>query len=121
MSALRGVIDPELGSDIVEWGMAKGAAVAEDGVVTVTIALTTMGCPLRAQLQRDVRSRVGSAPGVTEVSLEWTEMTAEQKTTAMARARFNVAQRPEDTAVGPTTRVVLVASGKGGVGKSSVT
>jgi ATP-binding protein involved in chromosome partitioning len=118
---LRGVIDPELGSDIVELGMVHGVDVADGGLVTVTIALTTSGCPLRAQIQRDVRARVASAPGVTKVKLEWTEMTAEQKTSAMAKARWNMAQREEDTAVGPTTRVILVASGKGGVGKSSVT
>ncbi|MEY2422739.1 MAG: ATP-binding protein involved in chromosome partitioning [Acidimicrobiaceae bacterium] len=121
MSALRGVIDPELGSDIVELGMAKGAAVADTGVVTVTIALTTAGCPLRAQMQRDVRSRVGSIPGVERVELDWTEMTGDEKRVAMDRARFNMSQRIEQTSVGPMTRVVTIASGKGGVGKSSVT
>lgn len=121
MSALRGVIDPELGSDIVELGMAKGAAVADNGVVTVTIALTTAGCPLRAQLQRDVRARVGSMPGVERVELDWTEMTDDEKRVAMDRARFNMSQRIEQTSVGPMTRVVTIASGKGGVGKSSVT
>ena len=121
LAALRGVIDPELGSDIVELGMAKGATVGDDGTVTVTIALTTAGCPLRAQLQRDVRARVGSLPGVERVDLDWTEMTAEQKRIAMDRARFNMSQRTEQTSVGPTTRVVTIASGKGGVGKSSVT
>ena len=118
---LRGVIDPELGSDIVELGMAKGAVVEPDGNVVVTIALTTSGCPLRAQIQRDVRARVSSLPGVTHVKLDWTEMTQEEKSSAMGKARWNVAQRPEDTALAPTTKVVLVASGKGGVGKSSVT
>ncbi len=118
---LRGVIDPELGSDIVDLGMVRDVTVTADGQVTVTIALTTSGCPLRAQIQRDIRTRLGSVPGVAGVRLEWTEMTAEQKTTAMAKARFNVSQRPEDTAIGPTTKVILVASGKGGVGKSSVT
>jgi ATP-binding protein involved in chromosome partitioning len=121
VAVLRGVIDPELGSDIVELGMAKGAVVEPDGNVIVTIALTTSGCPLRAQIQRDVRARVGSLPGVTHVKLDWTEMTQEEKSSAMAKARWNVAQRPEDTALAPTTKVVLVASGKGGVGKSSVT
>jgi ATP-binding protein involved in chromosome partitioning len=121
MSALRGVIDPELGSDIVELGMAKGATVADGGVVSVTIALTTAGCPLRAQLQRDVRSRVGSLPGVEKVELDWTEMTVDEKRVAMDRARFNISQRIEQTSVGPMTRVVTIASGKGGVGKSSVT
>ena len=121
LAVLRGVIDPELGSDIVELGMAKGSRVEPDGDVVVTIALTTAGCPLRAQIQRDVRARVGSLPGVTHVTLDWTEMTQEEKSSAMAKARWNVAQRPEDTALAPTTKVVLVASGKGGVGKSSVT
>ncbi|MEO7429105.1 MAG: P-loop NTPase [Acidimicrobiales bacterium] len=121
ISVLRGVIDPELGSDIVELGMAKGAVVEPGGNVVVTIALTTSGCPLRAQIQRDVRARVGSLPGVTHVTLDWTEMTQDEKTSAMGKARWNVSQRPEDTALAPTTKVVLVASGKGGVGKSSVT
>jgi ATP-binding protein involved in chromosome partitioning len=120
-SLLRGVIDPELGSDIVELGMVRDASITDDGQVTVTIALTTAGCPLRAQIQRDIRSRVGSAPGVTGVKLDWTEMTQAEKSRAMEKARFNVSQREEDTAIGPRTRVVLVASGKGGVGKSSVT
>ncbi|MDP1820951.1 MAG: Mrp/NBP35 family ATP-binding protein [Acidimicrobiales bacterium] len=121
VAVLRGVIDPELGSDIVDLGMAKGATVGPDGDVVVTIALTTSGCPLRAQIQRDVRSRVGSLPGVRKVTLDWTEMTPEEKSSAMGKARWNVSQRPEDTALAPTTKVVLVASGKGGVGKSSVT
>jgi ATP-binding protein involved in chromosome partitioning len=120
MQVLRGVIDPELGSDVVELGMIHDVAV--DGPrVRVTVALTTAGCPLRAQLQRDIRTRVGSLPGVDETVLEWTEMTQEQKTAAMAKARFNVSQRDEQTSVGPITQVILVASGKGGVGKSSVT
>ena len=63
MALLRGVIDPELGSDIVELGMGQGADVDADGDVIVTIALTTAGCPLRAQIQRDIRARVGSLPG----------------------------------------------------------
>ena len=121
MGLLRGVIDPELGSDIVELGMVRKAVLGPGGEVVVTIALTTSGCPLRAQIQKDIRTRVGSAPGVEKVRIEWTEMTQEEKTSAMAKARWNVSQRDEDTSVGPTTRVVMVASGKGGVGKSSVT
>ncbi len=118
---LRGVIDPELGSDIVDLGMVRNVEVGRDGSVVVTVALTTAGCPLRAQIQRDVRTRVGSITGVTSVTLDWAEMTDAERTRAMDRARFNVSQRPEDTSIAPTTRVVLVASGKGGVGKSSVT
>jgi ATP-binding protein involved in chromosome partitioning len=120
MGALRGVIDPELGSDVVELGMIRAADI-DGSTVRVTMALTTAGCPLRAQLQRDVRARVGSLPGVEKVDLEWTEMTADEKTSAMERARFNISQRVEQTSVAPTTRVITIASGKGGVGKSSVT
>jgi ATP-binding protein involved in chromosome partitioning len=118
---LRGVIDPELGSDVVDLGMVRAVDVQPDGDVVVTIALTTAGCPLRAQIQRDIKTRIGSLPGVTSVDLAWTEMTADQKSSAMAKARWNVAQTPEDTSVPLTAKVILVASGKGGVGKSSVT
>ncbi|MEZ5145377.1 MAG: Mrp/NBP35 family ATP-binding protein [Acidimicrobiales bacterium] len=121
MGLLRGVIDPELGSDIVELGMAKGARVDDDGTVTVTIALTTAGCPLRAQLQRDVRARIESLPGVRAVRLDWTELSAEERSAAMAKARWNVRDKAPETAVPPTAKVIAVASGKGGVGKSSVT
>ncbi len=121
MALLRGVVDPELGSDIVELGMAKGATVGADGLVDVTIALTTSGCPLRAQIQRDVRARIGGLPGVTKVHITWTELTPEEKAAAMSRARWNVAQDSPETAVPATCRVLMVASGKGGVGKSSVT
>ena len=121
LHALRGVIDPELGSDVVELGMVPAAEVRDDGTAVVTVALTTAGCPLRAQLQRDVRARVGSLPGVRDVRIEWTELDAEGKRRAMERARFNIAQREEQTSVGPRTRVIAISSGKGGVGKSSVT
>lgn len=117
---LRGVIDPELGSDIVELGMVRDVEV-DGGEVTVTIALTTSGCPLRAQIQKDIRTRVGSMPGVDRVSLSWDEMNDAEKTRAMERARWNISQREEDTSLAPTTKVMLVSSGKGGVGKSSVT
>ncbi len=118
---LRGVIDPELGLDIVELGMAKGAVVSPDGTVRVTIALTTSGCPLRAQIMKDVRARVGGLPGVEKVTFDWTELTQDEKAVAMDRARRNIAERPDQTALPATTKVVMVASGKGGVGKSSVT
>jgi ATP-binding protein involved in chromosome partitioning len=121
MDLLRGVIDPELGSDVVDLGMARGASIDDDGTVTVTLALTTAGCPLRAQLQRDVRARVGSAPGVRDVRIDWTEMTSEQKAHAMARARWNAKEAAPPTAVPAAARVLAISSGKGGVGKSSVT
>jgi ATP-binding protein involved in chromosome partitioning len=121
MGLLRGVIDPELGLDIVELGMAKGAQIDPDGVVHVQVALTTSGCPLRAQIQKDVRARVGGLPGVVKVRIDWSELTQDEKALAMERARRRIADRPDQTALSPTTKVVMVSSGKGGVGKSSVT
>jgi ATP-binding protein involved in chromosome partitioning len=121
MGLLRGVVDPELGSDIVELGMAKAAHVAEDGTVTITIALTTSGCPLRAQIQKDVRSRIAGLPGVTKVKISWSELTKDEKAAAMAKARFNISQNVPETAIPATTKVIMIASGKGGVGKSSIT
>ncbi len=125
---LRGVIDPELGSDIVELGMVRGVEMVASEprhgsalTAVVTIALTTSGCPLRAQIQKDVRTRVQALPGIDFVRLAWDEMNDEERARAMERARFNVSQREEDSSVGPRTKVVLVSSGKGGVGKSSVT
>ncbi|MDE0894900.1 MAG: P-loop NTPase [Acidimicrobiales bacterium] len=118
---LRAVIDPELGTDIVELGMARAVRVDPDGKVDVTIALTTSGCPLRAQIQGDVRTRVGGLPGVTGVHLTWEELNQEEKAAAMAKARFNVSQNAPETEIPVDTRVLMVASGKGGVGKSSIT
>ncbi|MEZ5321344.1 MAG: Mrp/NBP35 family ATP-binding protein [Microthrixaceae bacterium] len=118
---LGAVIDPELGSDIVTLGMVRKVTVDPDGTVGVTVALTTSGCPLRAQIQRDVRERIGSLPGVSSVKIHWSELTAEEKATTMSTARRIISERSPVTAIPPTTRVLMVASGKGGVGKSSVT
>jgi ATP-binding protein involved in chromosome partitioning len=121
MAVLCGVVDPELGSDIVDLGMAKGARVDPDGTVHLTIALTTAGCPLRAQIQGDARNRVGALPGVTSVRIDWSELTSDEKAATMERARWHARDRAGETAIPATTKVIAVASGKGGVGKSSVT
>jgi ATP-binding protein involved in chromosome partitioning len=119
--AMRGVIDPELGDNVVDLGMYQGAEVAGDGAVTVLLALTTAGCPLRTQLQRDSESRVGSLPGVTSVHVRTTEMNREAKSAVMARARWKAREDALPTDIPGTARVVAIASGKGGVGKSSIT
>jgi ATP-binding protein involved in chromosome partitioning len=118
---LAGVIDPELHASIVELGMVSDVRVDDDGEVTVKVALTTAGCPLRAQIQSDVASKVRGMPGVTDVRVEYGEMTQEEKSAVMQRARWRARENAPGTEVLPTTRVVAVASGKGGVGKSSVT
>src|SRR5436190_7854999 len=118
---LRGVIDPELHADIVELGMVDDIRVTANGSVTVKVALTTAGCPLRTQIKQDVESKVRGLPGVTAVTVEYGEMNAEQKRAAMQRARWNAREHAAPTEVPSTTRVLAIASGKGGVGKSSVT
>jgi ATP-binding protein involved in chromosome partitioning len=121
LGAMRGVIDPELGDDLVDLGMYQGCDIAGDGSVTVRVALTTAGCPLRAQLQRDVKARVGSLPGVSHVRVETSEMAPAQKKELMARARRRAQDNPPATEIPGRTRVLAISSGKGGVGKSSVT
>src|SRR5262249_35195428 len=101
--------------------MAQHVAVEPDGRVVVRVALTTAGCPLRAQIQKDVKARLEAVPGVRSVKIDWTELTQEQKAAAMARARLNKAEAAPETAVPATAKVIAVSSGKGGVGKSSVT
>lgn len=118
---LQGVIDPELHASIVDLGMVEDARVDPDGTVTVKVALTTAGCPLRVQIKQDVESKLRGLPGVTAVAVNYGEMTAEQKSAAMQRARFNARENASPTEVSSSTRVLAVASGKGGVGKSSVT
>ena len=120
-NAMRGVIDPELGDDLVDLGMYQGVEINQDGSVTVSIALTTAGCPLRAQLQRDVEERVGSLAGVGSVTVRTSEMSPDQKKQLMARARLRAQDNPPVTEIPGRTRVLAVSSGKGGVGKSSVT
>ena len=118
---LAGVIDPELHTSIVDLGMVDDVRVAADGQVTVRVALTTAGCPLRGQIATDVESKVRGLRGVTGVTVDYGEMTQEQKSAAMQRARWNARENAPGTEVPSTTRVLAIASGKGGVGKSSVT
>ena len=121
LATLRGVVDPELGADIVELGMVNGVEVNDDGWVEVTVALTISGCPLRVQIRDDVVSKVSGLPGVTGVKVHFGEMNQEQRSAVMQRARKSAANRAPVTEVPLTARVLAVASGKGGVGKSSVT
>jgi len=121
MNALRGVIDPELGGNVVDLGMIKRFERTDDRAMHVTMALTTAGCPLRAQLMRDAKARVGSLPGIDTVKIHFGEMTAAERSDVMARARWKARDNALDTDIPPTCRILAISSGKGGVGKSSVT
>ena len=121
INQLRGVVDPELGSDIVDLGMVKEVDFKETGDLHITIALTTAGCPLKAQIQKDVRLRMKNILEISSVKIEWTELTDEERAQTMDRARFNLSQEDVVTQIPRTTKSIMIASGKGGVGKSSVT
>lgn len=117
---LEAVPDPELGSNIVDLGMV-GDITISDGTVTIPIKLTIASCPLRGEIRDAVTERINGIPGVDKVKVVTTEMTQEERSALMDRARRAAADRAPDTEIPPTTRVIAVASGKGGVGKSSVT
>ena len=117
--ALRGVVDPELGGDIVELGMVKGIDL-DQGIATIKVALTIAGCPMRTQIENDVKRKVAALPEVDSVVVEMGEMTQEERSEVMSKARFKARQDAEPTMIDPVTRVIAVSSGKGGVGKSSV-
>lgn len=118
-ASLRGVIDPELHADIVELGMVHDVRI-DGGEVAVDIALTIAACPMRDQIENDVVRKVGAIPGVDAVTTNVVAMTQEQRSALMERARKWARDNATPTMVAPTTRVLAVSSGKGGVGKSSV-
>lgn len=118
-SALKGVNDPELGGNIVELGMVSDVDIDPEGVVTVGIALTIAECPMRSQIEGDTARRIRAMDGVSDVVVETTAMTKLQRSELMTRARKRARDHAEPTQIPPTTRVVAVSSGKGGVGKSS--
>ena len=121
INQLRGVVDPELGSDIVDLGMVKDVSLSEEGHLHITIALTTAGCPLKAQIQKDIRTRLQAIVEVKRITISWTELTEEERANTMDRARFNLSQEDVATQISKSTKSIMIASGKGGVGKSSVT
>lgn len=116
---LKHVIDPELHTDIVDLGMV-GDITIRDNVVNVGIALTIASCPMRGQIESDVERRVASLPDVEQVVITTGVMTQDQRSTLMERARMTARDKATPTAVSPSTRVIAVSSGKGGVGKSSL-
>lgn len=118
-TTLANVIDPELHTDIVDLGMV-GDVMINGTDVTVGLALTIASCPMRGQIESDIDRRVGALPGVESVNIRTTVMTQDQRSTLMERARLRARETASPTSVNPATRVVTVSSGKGGVGKSSL-
>jgi ATP-binding protein involved in chromosome partitioning len=134
VDALRPVQDPELHRSIVDLGMVKNVGIA-DGEVQILVALTVPGCPLRAEIDRRVTEAVRALDGVRTVALDFTVMSEDELRALRERLHGDPAStagthaahgHAEGRAIpfadpGSRTRVLLVASGKGGVGKSSVT
>jgi len=118
-ATLANVIDPELGTDIVDLGMVGDVSVV-DGHAVVGLALTIASCPMRGQIEGDIKRRVEAIPGIVSVETVTTVMSQEQRSTLMERARQRARETAAPTAVNPSTRVVAISSGKGGVGKSSL-
>src|SRR5580692_4432814 len=108
---LRAVIDPELGDTIVDLGMVRAIAVEGNDVV-VDVALTIAACPLRTQIETDVRGQVASLDWVESVEIRVASMDATERAAVMARARWKAREDAPDTAIPPTARVLAIASGK---------
>ncbi len=121
-AALATVNDPEIRRPITDLGMVESVDVDADGVVSVKVLLTVAGCPLKDTINRDVTAAVQKVPGVSSVQLELGVMTAEQRAGLQQSLRGGQTQREIPfSRPDSLTKVYAVASGKGGVGKSSVT
>ncbi|MGW4961507.1 Mrp/NBP35 family ATP-binding protein [Nonomuraea sp. NPDC004186] len=122
-AALANVIDPEIRRPITDLDMVKSIDIAPDGVVRVGIFLTVAGCPLKDTIRRDVTNAVAKLDGVAGVQIELDVMSTEQRKQLQTKLRGNRGPEKEIpfNQPGSLTRVFAVASGKGGVGKSSVT
>ena len=135
IDALRPVEDPELRRSIVDLGMVKTVGVSPDGDASILVALTIAGCPLRNEITNRVTGAVQPLPGIRSVNLEFTVMTDQEReavrqmvhgdpgaTAGSSPAHGHAQGRAIPFAQpGSKTRPLLIASGKGGVGKSSVT
>ncbi|MBO0849454.1 MAG: Mrp/NBP35 family ATP-binding protein [Pseudonocardia sp.] len=121
-AALARVQDPEIHRPITDLGMVKDVSIADDGTVAVAVYLTVAGCPMRETITQRVRSAVGEVPGVRAIEVELDVMSDEQRA-ELRRSLRGDAKEPTIPFAEPgsLTRVYCVASGKGGVGKSSVT
>ena len=121
-AALATVNDPEIKRPITDLGMVDSVEVDDAGVVHLTVLLTVAGCPMKDTINRDVTAAVTRVAGVTGVDLQLGVMTAEQRAGLQEVLRDGHAQREIPFAQpGSLTKVYAIASGKGGVGKSSVT
>ena len=120
-AVLATVKDPEIRRPITELGMVEALAVGDDGVVSLTVLLTIAACPMRDRLTTDVTTAVRSVRGVTDLQLTLGVMTDEQRTALRNQLQGGPGKEIPFARPDSLTRVYAIASGKGGVGKSTVT
>jgi ATP-binding protein involved in chromosome partitioning len=120
LAALAGVIDPELRRPVTELDMVRDIEV-NDGIVSLTIVLTIVGCPLRDSFEKQVEQVFEDVPGVRGFVLSFGVMTPEERSALTTKLRGGAAERDNVVRLPRDCRVIAVASGKGGVGKSSLT
>jgi ATP-binding protein involved in chromosome partitioning len=119
LEALKVVIDPELHRDIVELGMVRSVEISEQGAVNVTVSLTTAGCPIKSHFQTGVAKAVQGVAGVSSVNVGFDTLTADEK--AGLQRTLGRPQGLPEGALAQVQNVICIGSGKGGVGKSSLT
>lgn len=121
-AALATVIDPEIHRPITELDMVESVTVDDTGAAAVTVLLTITGCPMANTIEADVRSKVTSLPGITSLELTMSTMSDEQRAALKRKLRGGQEERDIPFAKAESrTQVLLISSGKGGVGKSSTT
>lgn len=121
-AALATVIDPEIHRPITELDMVESVTVDDAGAAAVTVLLTITGCPMANTIEADVRAKVAAIPGVTGLDLTMATMSDEQRAALKRKLRGGQDERDIPFAKAESrTQVLLIASGKGGVGKSSTT
>ena len=120
--ALRTVMDPEIGRPIEDIGMLRDIEVLDGGLVRVHVLITIEGCPLKDRITNDVTEALAPIEGVERVEVSLSPMSEEQRASLVSTLRGGAAPQQQPTFfAGSGTTVIAVASGKGGVGKSSVT
>jgi ATP-binding protein involved in chromosome partitioning len=120
LKAMEQVIDPELRRPVTELNMVRDVEIV-DGVVSLTIVLTVAGCPLRHSFEEQIDQALAGVPGVTGVALSFDVMTPEERQALTTKLRGGATERDAVVRLPKDCRVIAVASGKGGVGKSSLT
>ncbi|TMK26341.1 MAG: Mrp/NBP35 family ATP-binding protein [Actinobacteria bacterium] len=120
LKALERVIDPELRRPVTELDMVRGVEI-DGGNVAITIALTVAGCPLRSSFEDQVREVMRDVPGVESVGLGFDVMTPDERQALTTKLRGGITERTKGLSLDASTRVIAVCSGKGGVGKSTLT